>query len=182
MEITRTFYPRTRNEWRTWLKKNHAKHREIWLVYYSKKSRKPRVAYNDAVEEALCYGWIDSTMKKIDEHCFAQRFTPRKPGSTWSELNKERARRLVKNKKMANAGRALLPAGLLNEKFEIPADILKVLKKDKETWKNFEQFPESYKRIRLGFIHNSRSRPEFFKKRLDYFLKMTKQNKMYGSR
>ena len=182
MEITKTFYPPTRNSWRAWLKKNHAKEKVIWLVYYSKKSGKPRVEYNDAVEEALCFGWIDSTMKKIDDHCFAQRFTPRNPKSPWSELNKERARRLIKNKKMSRAGHVLLPPGLLKEKFKIPADILKALKKDKETWKNFVKFPESYKRIRTGFIHNSRNRPEFFKKRLDYFLKMTKQNKMYGSR
>jgi uncharacterized protein YdeI (YjbR/CyaY-like superfamily) len=179
MEITKTFYASARNEWRAWLKKNHAKEKEIWLIYYSKKSGKPRVEYNDAVEEALCFGWIDSTMKKIDEHSFAQRFTPRKPKSPWSEMNKERARRLIKNKKMTAAGLAAM-GNVHLETFEIPADILKALKKDKETWKNFQKFPDSYKRIRTGFIHNSRNRPEFFKKRLAYFLKMTKQNKMFG--
>lgn len=180
MQITKTFYASTRDKWREWLKINHAKEKEIWLVYYSKKSGKPRVEYNHAVEEALCFGWIDSTMKKIDADCFAQRFSPRNPKSSWSEMNKERARRLIKDKKMTRAGAALLPEGLLEEKFKIPADILKALKKDKETWKNFQKFSESYKRIRTGFIHHSRNRPEAFKKRLEYFLKMTKQNKQFG--
>lgn len=179
MEITKTFYAKNQSEWRAWLKQHHAKEKEIWLVYYSKKSGMPRVEYNDAVEEALCFGWIDSTMKKIDSERFAQRFTPRKPKSPWSELNKERARRLIKNKRMTKAGLAVM-SDVTAAKFKIPEDILKALKKDKETWKNFQKLPGSYKRIRIGFIHNSRNRPEFFKKRLDYFLKMTKQNKMYG--
>ena len=148
-------------------------------MYYSKKSGKERVPYNDAVEEALCFGWIDSTVKKIDIHSFAQRFSPRNPKSSWSEMNKERARRLIASKKMTKAGLALLGNTHLEE-FIVPKDILKVLQADKEVWKNFKKFPEGYKRIRIGFIDASRNRPDFFKKRLGYFLKMTKQNKMFG--
>ena len=179
MKITRTLYVPVRKAWRAWLKKNHKTEKEIWLVYYNKSSGKERVPYNAAVEEALCFGWIDSTVKKIDSESFAQRFTPRNPKSPWSEMNKERARRLIAAKKMTKAGLALL-GNVHEEEFTIAADILKALKKDKETWQNFQQFPESYKRIRIGFIHASRNRPEFFKKRLAYFLKMTKQNKMFG--
>ncbi|MBK5283820.1 MAG: YdeI/OmpD-associated family protein [Bacteroidia bacterium] len=179
MEITKTFYAPARKEWRAWLKKNHKTEKEIWLVYYNKQSGKPRISYSHAVEEALCFGWIDSTLKKIDSESFAQRFSPRNPKSSWSELNKERARRLIKSRRMTMAGLALL-GNHHNTEFTIAADIMKALKKDKETWKNFQQFPEGYKRIRTGFIDASRNSPDFFKKRLAYFLKMTKQNKMFG--
>ncbi len=180
MEISQTFYASSRSQWRQWLSKNHKKEKEIWLVYYSKKSGKPRVEYSDAVEEALCFGWIDSTVKKLDKESFCQRFPPRNPKSSWSEINKERARRLIASKKMTNAGMKLIPDDLLSEPFKVPPDILKALKKDRQTWKNFQKFPESYQRIRIGFIHNSRNRSDFFRKRLAYFLKMTKQNKMFG--
>jgi uncharacterized protein YdeI (YjbR/CyaY-like superfamily) len=90
MQITKTFYAKNRKEWRKWLEKNHGKETEIWLIYYRKSTGKPRISYNDAVEEALCFGWIDSIEKGLDEERFAQRFTPRKPKSNWSALNIER--------------------------------------------------------------------------------------------
>lgn len=191
MEITTRLYAKNRKEWRTWLKKHHTSKQEIWLVYYSKSSGKPRVPYNDAVEEALCFGWIDSILKKINDESFAQRFTPRKPKSVWSEMNKERVRRLIREKKMTAAGlaafngsahRSVLKTGtnVRAEKLVIPPTILKALKRDSTTWKNFQKFPESYKRIRIGWIEGARHRPEIFRKRLTYFRKMTAQNKRYG--
>lgn len=184
MEITETLYAKNRTEWRKWLKENFKTKKEIWLIYYSKQSGKPRVPYNDAVEEALCLGWIDSTLKKIDEESFAQRFTPRRKGSQLSELNKERIRRLIKKKKMTKAGLEAInhlfdnPTG--NEKLKISPDILKELKKKKSTWKYFQKFPLTYKRIRIGWIEGARKRPEIFAQRLRYFLKMTEKNKKYG--
>lgn len=178
MELGKTFYAKDRDEWRNWLEKNHDKEREIWLIYHTKTSGKPFVDYDAAVEEALCFGWIDSTVKKLEGEKRAQRFSPRNPKSSWSEMNKERVRRLIKQGKMAPAGLALIPD--LSETFEIPSDILQELKKDKETWENFEKFPENYKRIRIGWIRDSRKRQDVFKQRLDYFLKMTKQNKRFG--
>jgi uncharacterized protein YdeI (YjbR/CyaY-like superfamily) len=89
MEISKLLYAKDRNSWRKWLEKNHAKAKDIWLVYYKKSSGKKRIPYNDSVEEALCFGWIDSTMKNVDDICFAQRFSPRRKNSTLSELNKE---------------------------------------------------------------------------------------------
>ena len=83
---------------------NYSKEKEIWLIYYKKSSNKPRISYNEAVEEALCYGWIDSIIKSIDHEKFAQRFTPRTPRSNLSEMNKERIRRLIKQKKMKDVG------------------------------------------------------------------------------
>src|SRR5258708_6623139 len=104
MKISKTLYVHQIKAWRSWLKKNHAKAKEVWLVYYKKQSGKPRLAYNDAVDEALCFGWIDSTVKTLDNDRFAQRFSPRKKGSAFSEMNLARMRRLVRQKRMAPAG------------------------------------------------------------------------------
>lgn len=180
MQITKMLYVTNRREWRKWLSKHHATEPEIWLVYFRKDSGKPRIPYNDAVEEALCFGWIDGIAKTIDDESSAQRFTPRKPRSNWSELNKERARRLIESGKMTAAGLAKL-RGVLEDAFEIPADIIEALQADKQTWENFQRFPESYKRIRIGYIEEVRKRPEYFKKRLAYLLKMTAQNKKFGT-
>ena len=108
MEITKTLYVTDRDNWRKWLEKYHNKEPEIWLVYYNKVSGKPTLPYNDAVEEALCFGWIDSTVKKIDEESYGQRFSPRNQRSNWSEANKERVIRLLKLGKMTPTGIAKL--------------------------------------------------------------------------
>ena len=102
----KTFYAKSRKEWRKWLAKHHDRQKEIWLVYYRKNTNKSRVDYNDAVEEALCFGWIDSIEKGIDKERFAQRFSPRKPKSNWSETNKLRLKKLIAGGKMAPAGLA----------------------------------------------------------------------------
>ncbi|MDD5162695.1 MAG: YdeI/OmpD-associated family protein [Candidatus ainarchaeum sp.] len=179
MKLGKTLYVTGRKAWRSWLAKHHATEKEIWLVYYKKHSNKPRIPYNYAVEEALCYGWIDSTVKKIDEERTAQRFTPRRENSPLSEMNKERARRLIRKGKMTRAGLAKIKDNL-NDKFVIPNDILKELKQDKLVWKNFGKFSLAYKRIRIGFIEDARKRPEEFKKRMRYFIKMTGKNKQFG--
>ncbi|HEY8172501.1 MAG TPA: YdeI/OmpD-associated family protein [Dehalococcoidia bacterium] len=180
MELGETFHPKTRAQWRRWLERNHQKQSEIWLVYYTKASGVPFVAYNDAVEEALCFGWIDSLIKKHGPESRAQRFTPRRAKSPMSELNRERVRRLLELGLMTEAGLAV--AGDLDAKFKVPPDILRALKKDPEVWKNFQAFPESYKRIRIGWIHNSRrTASEVYEQRLDYFVRMTKQNKRFGT-
>lgn len=184
MEIGNTLYVTDRKELRTWLKINHKKEKDIWLIFFKKNSGKPRIPYNDAVEEALCFGWIDSIVKKIDEEKYAQRFSKRKRNSILSELNKERVKKLIRQRKMTASGLVAIAHVFSNsdidEKFICPADILKELKKNKIVWKNFKKFPDSYKRIRIGWIDSARSRPEVFSTRLNYFIKMTVKNKMYG--
>jgi len=184
MELGKKLYVTKRKQWRSWLIKNHNKEKEIWLIYYRKSSGKKRIPYNDAVEEALCYGWIDSILKKIDKQKFAQRFSPRRPTSMLSQLNKERIHRLIEKNKMTikglNAVKHVFDDSSKYSKCIIKEDIIKLLKKDKTTWKNFQEFPESYKRIRIQWIEGARTRPELFKKRLEYFLKMTAKNKKYG--
>jgi uncharacterized protein YdeI (YjbR/CyaY-like superfamily) len=179
MEITETLYVKTRTEWRNWLKKNYKTSKEIWLIYFNKDSGKKRIPYDEAVEEALCFGWIDSTAKKVDHESFAQRFTPRNPKSSYSQLNKERLKLLLKQKKVIDSVRKTLDKiGI--ENYEFPKDILTELKKNKTAWKHFQKFPEPYKRIRIAFIDGSRHRPDEFKKRLRYFIKMSQVNKTFG--
>lgn len=102
---TETFYPTNRQEWRQWLLENHNKKQSIWLVHYNKKSNMPSVSWSDAVDEALCFGWIDSTRKSLDNDMFIQFFTKRKPRSVWSKINKEKIERLKQEG-------LLMPAGL----------------------------------------------------------------------
>ena len=132
----------------------------------------------------LCFGWIDSILKPIDREKYAQRFSPRKKNSQLSDMNKERIRRLIRSRRMTRAGLEAIQHRFDHSEHRrsphIPPDILKALQRDKTTWRNFSRFPDSYKRIRIGWIHGSRRRPDIFRQRLNYFLKMTKQNKRFG--
>jgi uncharacterized protein YdeI (YjbR/CyaY-like superfamily) len=179
VEIGRTLRAKTRAEWRRWLQKNHATAKEIWLIAYTKASGKQFVPYADAVEEALCFGWIDSIVKKLGEDSRAQRYTPRRPGSSVSELNKERMRGLIERGLMTEAGLATAPELATN--FEIAPDILAALQADPEVWKNFEDFPESYQRVRVGWVQNTTGNEEIRQQRLRYLIKMTKAGKKFGS-
>lgn len=179
MNITNTLHVTDRKDWRAWLKKHYRTEKEIWLVYYKKATGKPRIEYNDAVEEALCFGWIDSTVRSLDEERTVQRYSPRKPKSSYSQANIERLRYLAAKKKVVKEVIDSL-GNILNEEFVIPPDILKAIKANRGVWKNFQKFSESYKRIRIAFIEGARKRPDEFKKRLRYFIKMTEKNKMFG--
>ena len=180
MEVGTTLYVTTRKAWRAWLQKNHAKQKEIWLVYTKKQSGKPRIAYDVAVEEALCFGWIDGIMKSIDADFFVQRFSPRRSAkSQLSETNKERVRLMIRAGLMTPAGMEKI-RGRMSDKFVPAPDILAALKRDPVAWKNFQRFPKWYQRVRLGWLDMSRGRQDIFQSRLRYFLKMTALNKRYG--
>lgn len=179
MEITKKLYIKTRSEWRKLLKKNYKTEKEIWLVFQNKSSNKTGITYDEAVEEALCFGWIDSIVKKTEKDSHVQRFTPRNPKSSYSQLNKERLKKLLKQKKVIAEVRKAL-GDLENEKFIFPKDIIEEIRMNKAAWKNYQEFSEAYKRIRIAFIDDARIRPDIFKVRLNYFIKMTAQNKQYG--
>ncbi len=169
----------SRREWRQWLRKNHRSASEIWLVYYRKGSGRERIAYNDAVEEALCFGWIDSNVRGIDEQRYAQRFSPRKPNTPYSPANQERLRKLIAAGKVSKSVLATLPA-MKEPRLVVAKDILEAIKSDKEAWANYRKLSPGYKRIRIGFIEGARNRPAEFQKRLKYFIKMTAQGKQFG--
>jgi uncharacterized protein YdeI (YjbR/CyaY-like superfamily) len=140
---------------------------------------KPRILYNDAVEEALCFGWIDSTAKRVDEASYAQRFSPRNPKTPNSEANKQRLRKLVAEGKVIPSVEAAI-RGWLNEDFTVPADISEALKANPEAYRHFQNFSDAYKRIRVAYITSARNRPEEFQKRLSHFVEMTAKNKQFG--
>jgi len=179
MEISTTLYMTNRKDWRTWLKKHYKTEKEIWLVYPKKATGKPRIEYNDAVEEALCFGWIDSIQKKLDKDHTVQRFSPRKPNAKYSQANIERLRYLIEKEMVIKEVIKTLDDAL-NQEFVIPDDILKTIKANKKAWKNFQAFSDSYVRIRIAFIDGARRRPDEFHKRLRHFLDMTEKNKMFG--
>ena len=169
----------TKEEFYDWLKKNHNKQDECFIECKKGKIKENNdiFYYIDAVYMALCFGWIDSTQKVINGIRY-QRFGPRKKKSHWSELNKARCKWLIENDLMTDDGLKCLPD--LNEAFEIDKDILKLLKKDKETWENYKNFPELYKRVRIGNIQRDKKKSDAYNKALKHFLEETKDNNMYG--
>jgi uncharacterized protein YdeI (YjbR/CyaY-like superfamily) len=112
MEIGETLYVTKAEDFRRWLRQNHDTKKEIWLIRYKKTTGKPSIDYVEAVEAAICFGWIDGLEKSIDSERFALRFSPRRPRSNWTDTNKERARRMIAAKKMTAAGRRTLPPDL----------------------------------------------------------------------
>jgi uncharacterized protein YdeI (YjbR/CyaY-like superfamily) len=186
MDIGETLYVSGRDEWRKWLEKNHSRKKEIWLVYYRKATGKPRISYNESVEEALCFGWIDSTIKKLDDERLAQRFSPRRKDSQLSQANKERIDKLVAEGRMTPAGLEAVAHvykrdETLKDSFIIPEDILGPLKANPQAWENFRKFPETYKRIRIAYIDTRRRHGrEMFETALNNFIIRTAQNKRIG--
>lgn len=179
LDETRLLYVTNRDEWRDWLEQHYRSEREVWLVYHRKHTGKPRISYNDAVEEALCFGWIDSIVKGIDGERYAQRFSVRNPKTAYSQANKERLKALIQQGKVVEEVLATL-GNLAEEQFEIPSDILEAIKANAQAWENFQEFSEPYIRVRIAFIDAARKRPEEFKKRLRYFIEMTERNKRLG--
>ena len=170
----------TRQELREWLT-IHSKTETVCWVPVSVKPQPNMLRYLDVVEEALCFGWIDSTKKKIDHQVF-QRLSPRRKKSNWTELNKERVRRLEKLGLMTDEGRACLP-NLSDTSFEIHPDIVLAFNKEApEVYENFLTFPKAYQRIRLDTIQSclADKNVDLFNKRLEKFLENTKNKKMYG--
>lgn len=180
MEFVNLLPAKNRDELRAWLMDNYDKEKECWVVV---KRGRPvdngTFWYIDAVEEAMCFGWIDSTTKKMDNGITAQRLAPRRKGSLWSELNKERCRRMERLGKMTDAGRAVLP-DMSDAGFIIDEDILKALKADEEVWENFQKFPVLYQRVRIDTIQIKKKQPQLFQSRLNKLIENTKKGVMYG--
>lgn len=177
-------YAKNRKEWRDWLSRNHRNASEVWFVFYNKASGKPSITYGEAVEEALCFGWIDGVVRKNEVDSTIQRFTPRRAKSNWSELNKERVRRLISAGKMTPAGmKALEGVDLEVRPVVLSPESEKALKKDPEVWDNFQKFDELYKRLRIYYIEDAKKqkRMEEYERRLNSFIKATKKNKKIGT-
>ncbi len=177
-------HPLTREDWRAWLEQNHARQQGVWLVTYKKATGKPRVDYDAAVEEALCFGWVDSLPRKLDAARSLLYFAPRKPGSGWSRLNKERAARLIAQNRMAPAGLAKIEAAKQDgswasldavEALEIPPDLSEALAACPPAATYFDAFPRSARRGILEWIAAAK-RPETRQKRIAETARLAAQN------
>ena len=177
-------HPKTRTAWRQWLAKNHATSEGVWFVYFKKTTGKPRVEYGEAVEEALCFGWIDSKSEQIDEERTKMMFTPRNPKSGWSKLNKQRVKRLIEEGRMTEAGRATIATAKRNgtwtaldaiEALEVPPDLAKALAADKRAASYFDAFSPSSKKIILLWIQSAK-RQETRNKRVAETVRQAAQN------
>lgn len=180
MEVRNLLDALNRDELRKWLEEHYSTETECWVIV---KRGRPKddgtFWYIDAVEEAMCFGWIDSTTKKLNSGETAQKLAPRRKGSVWSELNKERCRRMEKIGRMTDAGRAVLPDMSLSN-FKIDEDILKGLQADTQVWENFLKFPSLYQRVRIDTIQIKKKQQELFQSRLQKLIKNTRQGIMYG--
>lgn len=178
------YYPENREQWRVWLSANHTTKKAVWLIYYKPLSRKPRVSYDDAVDEAICFGWIDSKPNALDEFRSVQFFAPRNPKSNWSKVNKLRVERLLAAGLMTEAGLKTVAAARQNgawdalnevEEMIIPADLLAGLEKNKIACDYFMAFPRSSKKNILEWIYNART-PETRLKRINETVTLAAEN------
>ena len=177
MSEIKTFCCGERQQWRDWLSEHFETESEIWFVFPTKDSGEEGVSYNDAVEEALCFGWIDGQAGTLDETHQLRRFTPRRKGSGYSQPNIERLKWLDEQGLIHPKIRASVE-DIISTPFVFPEDILAELQKDETVWKNYEAFSEAYKRIRVAYIDAARKRPAEFQKRLENFVKKTRENKL----
>ena len=178
MEVTTTYKPTSRAAWRGWLEQNQGTAKEIWVLL-DDRPEEPTVLYLDTVEEAICFGWIDSIQKRFSPYERAQRFSPRKQRSNWTELNKERARRLIRLGLMTDAGRATLPD--LTITFSVADDIAEALKAVPDAWSNFLAFPDLYRRVRIGYVEEMRKNRSEFERRLNNLVQKSAANQMFGN-
>ncbi|WP_109830058.1 YdeI/OmpD-associated family protein [Reichenbachiella versicolor] len=158
---TETFYPKSRAEWRNWLENNHQSKQSIWLIYYKSSTKKPSLSWSEAVDEALCFGWIDSTKKTIDDESYMQYFSKRKANSNWSKINKEKVDQLIQNKLMTKSGFESIETAKQNgswnnldeiEALIVPEDLKNKLLTNKSAMEYFENLSKSKKKLLLHWV------------------------------
>ncbi len=186
MESTEQFHATSREQWREWLEKNHSAKKEVWLIYYKIHTGKPSIPYDDSVEEALCFGWIDGVIKKLDDEKFVRKFMPRRKNSRWSELNKKRAERMIMEGRMTEAGMVRIREAKQSSEWfrahpekrqlEIPPFFNEALAKNKKASDYFNTLASTYKRPFVGWV-SSAKREETRNRRLAEALSYLEQNK-----
>lgn len=183
-----SFYPTSRAEWRAWLQEFHAQKESVWLLYYKKKSGKPSVPYTEAVDEALCFGWIDSKAKPIDEHSYMQFFCRRKANSVWSKINKEKVERLIAQGLMTEAGLKSIETAKANgswnildeaEALIIPPDLATAFEMEPAGQEYFLSLSRSDKRNILQWLVLAK-RPETRTKRINEIITYTAKKQKPG--
>jgi len=173
-----------RGAWHRWLRDNHAAEHQVWLLFYKKHAGRPSVSYDEAVEEALCYGWIDSMIRRVDDDSYAQKFTPRRPGGKWSESNLARMQKLIEGKRVSRAGmdaylkrRLDSPAteNLKGPLVDVPADLEASLRRGAPAWKNFQNFPPASKERYILWVISAK-RPETRERRIKEAVELIARN------
>lgn len=188
----KTTHPKTRHQWRQWLENNHLTSPGVWMIYYKKETGKRSFTYSEAVDEALCFGWIDSLPRKLDDERAMLKFTPRKPKSVWSQLNKKKIEILIRENRMTTAGLAKIEQAKKDGSWEIlsssdfhadnktmPPELEKAFSKNKKAAANFHAFPISYRKQFLFWI-DSAKRPETKAARIKQTVLMAAANKKPG--
>ena len=186
MNLTNTFFAPTRAAWRAWLEENHASQKEVWLIYHKAPGTQPSIAYEESVEEALCFGWVDSLILKIDEEHYARKFTPRRMDSAWSETNKRRVAKVIAEGRMTPAGLAKITYPLdeplissKKEDFSLPEWIVHGLQASSLAWDNFMGLPASHQKRYVGWI-SSAKKEETRQKRIYEAIELLEQGKRIG--
>jgi uncharacterized protein YdeI (YjbR/CyaY-like superfamily) len=187
MEITKTTNATNRTEWRAWLEQHHDTETEIWLVYTKKGCSEPSVTYLESLEEALCFGWIDSLIQKIDDEKYARKFNPRRAGSKWSELNKHLVAKLVKEGRMTEAGLAKVNFSLpeadgprpKRRALPIPDWLKAGLMISPKAWETFTSLPPSHKRNYIGWILEAK-KEDTRQRRIQKAIQMLEKNERLG--
>ncbi len=178
------FYARDRAAWHDWLEAGHASKRGVWLVYYKQGSGRTRVSYDDAVDEAIAFGWVDSRPNKLDDERYMQLFSPRKPGSPWSRINKDRVERLVGQGRMTPAGLAAVKTAKENgawnaydgiEDLAMPEDLGAALEENPTAAANFDAFPPSSKKNIFWWVSSAKN-AETRCKRIEKTVSMAEQD------
>lgn len=188
MALTKTLYVTNREEWRNWLANHHATETEIWLVYYKKRSGQPRIPYDDAVEEAICFGWIDSIVRTIDAEKYAQKFTPRRDHNKWSALNRRRVCKLISEGRMTEVGLAKVDPAVLSTEprakprradLKVPEFVANALAANEPARKFFQGLAPSYQRNYIAWIMHAK-KDETRQRRLREAIALLEQNKKLG--
>lgn len=178
----------TRDDWRSWLANHFESETEVWLVFHKKHKGQPRISYDHAVEEALCFGWVDSIVKRIDDEKYAQKFTPRRDCGNWSASNKRRMRKLIQEGRMTEAGLAKFDLALLDEETEvsrskgdlvIPPFVEQALQACPKAWASFQKLAPSYRRLYVAWIVDAK-KEETRQRRLAEAVSLLRQNKKLG--
>ena len=186
---TKTLNLKNNHDWRNWLLQNHDQEKEAWLVIYKKHSGKTGISYDEALEEALCFGWIDGKVQSVDLDRFLLRFSPRKAKSVWSKINKEKAERLIALGKMTDAGLIKVEEAKRNgsweeaytnrKRDELPADLETALSANRKAWENFHSFANSYRNMYIGWVTGAKTE-ETRKRRIAEVVKRSTLNKKPG--
>jgi len=190
MKLSNTLYFKDQDEWHAWLEQNHATVKEVWLIFDKVHTGRPCIGYEESVEEALCFGWIDSLVQRIDDICYARKYTPRTNTAKWSDTNRRRIAKLIREGRMTQAGLDKLgdlprdgvePVVPERKPFAVPPEVEAQIRANPAAWNNFNKLPPSQRRLYIGWA-TSAKKAETVARRLREVIEVLEQNKPLGQK